>query len=97
MTQNLRQITHPALDVSHSITYRSVLRSTHHFLCCALLACAVLALLHLQDGLAPDEEWPSDEGGVRDEEDLPIEALLDTEEDEDLSLAALLRKRMQQV
>ena len=33
-----------------------------------------------------------------DDEDLPIEDLLDTtDEDEDLSLAALLRRRMQEV
>jgi hypothetical protein len=54
-------------------------------------------LLCLQDGLdAPPEELPAEERGLDDEEDLPIEDLIDTEEDEDLSLAALLRKRMQE-
>jgi hypothetical protein len=45
---------------------------------------------------APPEELPAEERGLDDDEDLPIEDLLDTEEDEDLSLAALLRKRMQE-
>lgn len=52
----------------------------------------------VQDGLeGPPEELPAEEGALDDEEDLPIEDLLDTEEDEDLSLAALLRRRMQEV
>jgi len=52
----------------------------------------------VQDGLeGPPEELPAEEGALDDDEDLPIEDLLDTEEDEDLSLAALLRRRMQEV
>jgi hypothetical protein len=49
----------------------------------------------LQDGLdAPPEEWPAS-GALEDDEDLPIEALMDEDdEDEDLSLAALLRRQM---
>jgi hypothetical protein len=49
----------------------------------------------LQDGLdAPPEEWPAT-GALEDDEDLPIEALMDDDdEDEDLSLAALLRRQM---
>jgi hypothetical protein len=52
---------------------------------------------HTQDGLeAPPEELPAEEGALDEEEDLPIEDLLGSEEDEDLSLAALLRRRMQE-
>lgn len=49
----------------------------------------------VQDGLdAPPEEFPA-QGALEDEDDLPIEALMDEdEEDEDLSLAALLRRQM---
>ncbi|KAF6262693.1 hypothetical protein COO60DRAFT_1699132 [Scenedesmus sp. NREL 46B-D3] len=49
----------------------------------------------LEDGLdAPPEEWPA-QGALEDDEDLPIEALMDeNEEEEDLSLAALLRRQM---
>lgn len=51
----------------------------------------------LQDGLeAPPapEEWPA--RGSLDDDDLPIEALMDVEDDddEDLSLAALLRRQL---
>jgi hypothetical protein len=43
---------------------------------------------------APPEEWPAS-GALEDDEDLPIEALMDEDdEDEDLSLAALLRRQM---
>lgn len=43
---------------------------------------------------APPEEWPA-QGELEDEDDLPIEALMDEDdEDEDLSLAALLRRQM---
>lgn len=43
---------------------------------------------------APPEEFPA-HGALEDDEDLPIEALMDEdEEDEDLSLAALLRRQM---
>eukprot|EP00775_Hariotina_reticulata_P007111 gene7111-7325_t len=50
----------------------------------------------LEEGLeAPPEEWPADgEGALEDDDDLPIEALMDEDEDEDLSLAALLRRQM---
>lgn len=57
--------------------------------------------LPAQDGLeAPPEELPAQEGVLEDEDDLPIEDLMDDgadEDEEDLSLAALLRRRMQEV
>jgi hypothetical protein len=55
----------------------------------------VVCMCCLQDGLdAPPEEWPAS-GALEDDEDLPIEALMDDDdEDEDLSLAALLRRQM---
>jgi hypothetical protein len=56
----------------------------------------VLFVNPLQEGLeAPPEEWAADgEGALEDDDDLPIEALMDEDEDEDLSLAALLRRQM---
>lgn len=58
-----------------------------------LLASVDWLCCQLQDGLeAPPEEFPA-HGDLEDDEDLPIEALMD-DEDEDLSLAALLRRQM---